>query len=94
MKIIKNFSEDRKLIKVTVLHDGGRSWTLQWQGGVKVFQGDIDQFAKFLMSIHAKDDKEDPHSFRSLKYREIADEITNGMDTTIWVWEKDLKSLK
>lgn len=93
MKIIKNYSEDRKLIRVSVLYDGARSWTLQWKGGFKVFRGSIEDFSKFLMKIKAKDDKESPRSFRSLTYINIAKEITNGSDIIIWVWEKDLKKI-
>ncbi len=95
MKRIKKFEEDRKLKKVTVVPDKGKNWTLQWDTGFYVFYGDdIEKFSKFLMKIHAKDNKEDPRSYRSLKYLDMAKEITNGMDTTIWVWEKDLKKIR
>ena len=94
MKFIKNYSEDRKLMKVKVLYDGGKSWTLQWDGGFYVFQGSVEDFGNFLKKIHVKDDDQLPHSFRSKTYKNIASGLTNGGKTTLWVWEKDLKKLK
>ncbi len=95
MKIIKRYEEGKKLKKVIVTPDKGKNWTLQWDNGFYVFHGDnIEKFSKFLMKIHAKDNKKEPRSYRSLKYLDLAKEITNGIDTTIWVWEKDLKNIR
>jgi hypothetical protein len=87
-------SDSRKLKKVTVLCDGGNRWTLQWDTGFHVFMGTIEEFSKFLQRIKAKDTKKEPSSFRSMKYYDIAVELTNGIDISIWVWEKDLKVIK
>lgn len=85
--------EDRKLVKVSVLYDGGKSWTLQWTGGFHVFQGSQEDFGKFLRKLHVKDDKVEPHSFRSMKYQDISADITATGSSTIWVWAKDLKNI-
>ena len=94
MKVIRRFREARRLFKVMVLYDGSGNWTLQWKGGVKVYRGDIEGFAKLLMSIKAKEGKTLPPSKRTYTYLKIAQEVTEGLGTTIWVWEKDLKKLK
>lgn len=92
MKLLR-MPEAHRLVMVSVLHDGASRWTLQWKGGFYVHSGTVESFAKLLMQIHAKDDKEDPRSFRSMKYLDIANEVTTGVDTTIYVWEADLARL-
>lgn len=93
MKIIRRFPEDRKLIKVTILHDGSNAWTLQWKGGVKVVRGEREDLVRVLKRIKAKDNQGVPRSNRVLRYSDIVDEVTDGTDLTVWVWEKDLKTL-
>jgi hypothetical protein len=82
-----------KLQQVEVLYDGHRGWTLNWNHNFKVVYGSIEEFAKFLMKVQAKDNFQDPHSFRSMPYLQIAQEIANGSDRTIWIWERNLKSI-
>ena len=91
------FVEARKLVEVKATKSGS-FWTLKWEDENKnkrsfVYRGNIDQFAKFLKQIQAKDDYEQPKSYRSLTYKEIAEEIEKGTDTTIYVWSKYLKPL-
>lgn len=88
MKII--YHEGKKLIKVKVLFDGNRGWTLSWNNKFKSFFGSREDFAKLLQKVKAKDDAQSPKSFRSMTYLSIAQEIADGTDTTIWIWEKDL----
>lgn len=83
--------EGGKLQKVEVLYDGHRGWTLNWNNNFKVVYGSIEEFAKFLMKVQAKDNFQEPRSFRSMTYQQIAQEIANGSDRTIWVWERNLR---
>lgn len=89
MRII--YHEARRLVKVEVLYDGHRGWTLNWGHQFKVFRGDLEEFAKFLARLKAKDDKVAPASHRSLTYRQIAQEIADGTDRMIWIWDNDLQ---
>jgi hypothetical protein len=94
MRKIENFLESRKLIQVEVLYNGSRGWTLNWgKGSFKSIYGSVEEFATILKKLKAKDNFQDPHSFRSMTYLQIAQEIANGSDRTIWIWEKDLKTL-
>ena len=87
-------SDSRRLIQIEVLYDGHRGWNLTWGNGrFKVVYGSVEEFSKILMKIQAKDNFSDPHSFRSMTYIQIAQEIANGSDRTIWVWEKNLKAI-
>ena len=91
MKIV----ESNKLVKVKVLFDGNKGWTLTWnKSDFKTIHGAAEVFAKFLQKIQAKDDKTSPNSVRGITYLEITKEISTGSDSTIWVWEKYLKNLK
>ena len=76
----------RYLIKVKIFFDGNNAWTLNGQAGTKVFHGDINAFAKFLQKLKAKDNFQDPKSFRSMTYKNIAQEVINGTDNTIFIW--------
>lgn len=95
MKIFKKHDEARKLIKVKVLYDGNRGWTLNWNEGAnfKVFHGSTEDFVKLLIKMKAKENKEITRSIRTLKYSEIVDQITNGLDRHFWVWSTDLDNL-
>lgn len=85
--------EAASLVKVDILYDGNRGWTLSWgTHKFKVVYGSIEEFSKFLMKIQAKDDKTSPKSARGATYLEIAQEAADGSDTTIWVWDRYLKS--
>ena len=86
--------EVNRLIKVKVLYDGNKAWTLRWGKQFHVFRGSIEQFTKLLIKIKAKDTQSQPNSFRGMKYSDIANEITNGKDSEIWVWERLLKKIK
>lgn len=94
MKQMKKLDETHFLIKVSVLHDGTGSWTFQWNKGYHVHRGDVESLAHVLRRIHAKDNQIQPRSMRSMTYLEIAEEITSGVDTIIYVWENHLKLLK
>jgi hypothetical protein len=74
------------LVRVEV-YSTGNNWALQWEGGNKTFLGTKEQFAKFLQRIKAADDREDPRSYRSMRYVDIASEIQNGSDRVIWVYK-------
>lgn len=91
MRII--YHEARRLIKIEVLYNGSRGWTLTWEGKFKAIYGSVEDFAKLLRAIKAKDDATDPPSARSMTYLEIAQEIADGKDRTIWVWSNDLKKI-
>ena len=79
----------RYLVRCKV-YKNGNAWTMNSnKGGTRVFNGDIDAFAKFLMKIKAKDDAEDPRSYRSMTYRNMAQEIADGGDNVIYVWSNN-----
>ena len=83
---------EAKLAKVEVFNDGN-NWSMQWNGHTYTFQGTIEQFSKVLMKIKAADNYEEPRSYRSMKYVDIANEIANGQDRIIWAWEHTLRKL-
>ena len=92
---MKRMREYTALLKVRVFYTGG-VYTLNVESGnnVKaprqyVFRGDHDSFVRFLMGIKAKDNKTWPRSVRGERYADIADEIENGSDQIIYVWEHD-----
>ena len=93
MKEIK-FNEYVSLLKIRVFYSGG-AYTLNVESGAKkapdhfVFRGDHDSFVRFLMGIKAKDNKTWPRSVRGERYTDIANEIENGSDPIIYVWEHD-----
>jgi len=90
---MKKYDEGKKLVKVKVLFDGSRGWTLSWGNKFKTFFGSNEDFAKVLKKVKAKDNFKQPKSFRSMTYLSIVKEINSGADTTIWIWEKDLKQI-
>ena len=88
-------NEYTALLRIRVFHTGG-AYTLNIESGnnVKaprqyVFRGNHDSFVRFLMGIKAKDNKTWPRSVRGERYSDIADEIENGTDQIIYVWEHD-----
>lgn len=83
---------EAKLVKVEVFNDGN-SWSMQWAGGNYIHRGDQESFAKLLRKIKAADDHEEPRSYRSERYIDIANEIASGSDRFIWVFEHMLKKL-
>ena len=93
MKEIK-LNEYVSLLKIRVFYSGG-AYTLNVESGAKkapdhfVFRGDHDSFVRFLMGIKAKDNKTWPRSVRGERYTDIANEIENGSDPIIYVWEHD-----
>lgn len=95
MRVIDRFAERRRLVQVKVLYDGHQGWTLYWDNSskFKVFYGTSEDFTKFLMKIKAKENDTLPKSLRNMKYSEIVDQIVNGTQHHLWVWETDLNSL-
>ena len=91
--MIKIYHEDRKLIRVKVLYNGGIGWTFRWDKSFKAFYGTPEKFTKLLKRLKAKDNFKKPNSYRSLTYSGIVKEIIDGTNTTIWIWEKDLKNI-
>lgn len=89
MKIV--YKEGRKLVKVKVMFNGNRGWTLSWNSTFKSFYGTPEEFTKLLRKINAKDNLQSPNSFRSITYSKITQEIMAGTDNIIWVWQKDLE---
>lgn len=81
-----SLNEDRRLVKVEVYNDGN-TWTLQWERGHYVFRGNEDQFRRFLIKIQAADTREEPRSYRSMRWKDLAYELANGVDRHIWVWK-------
>lgn len=88
-------NEYTALLRIRVFYTG-EAYTLNIESGnnVKaprqyVFRGDHDSFVRFLMGIKAKDNKTYPRSVRGERYSDIADEIENGTDQIIYVWEHD-----
>ncbi len=79
-----------KLIKVTVLWDGRNTFTLNYEKGVRVFNGTKKAFAKFLQKVKASDNQTEPKSLRQIKYKDMVDEVVNGTDSTIWIWKHNL----
>ena len=92
MEAIKK--EGRKLLKVRVLHDGGKGWTFNFNGGYKVFKGDSAGLAKFLKKIQAKDFESEPKSARNITYPQMADELLAQGNGYIWVWDNILRKVK
>ena len=91
---MRHIKEYTALLKIRVFYTGG-AYTFNIESGAKkapgqfVFQGDHDSFVRFLMGIKAKDNKTWPRSVRGERYADIADEIENGSDQIIYVWEHD-----
>lgn len=93
MKEISHLKEYTALLKIRVFHTGG-AYTFNIETGARraknyIFRGDHDAFVRFLMGIKAKDNKTWPRSVRGERYSDIADEIENGSDQIIYVWEHD-----
>ena len=81
--------ESRHLVKINVYRNGNQ-WTFSTEGKSYVAICDEEGFVDLLRKLKAKDDKEEPRSFRSETYKQIAQEIIDGTDRTIYVWNTDL----
>lgn len=92
---MERVNEYTALLRIRVFYAGGGVYTFNIESGAKkapdqyVFRGDHDSFVRFLMGIKAKDNKTWPRSVRGERYADIADEIENGSDQIIYVWEHD-----
>lgn len=89
---MKYLYEDRKLFKVEI-HNQGNTWTLQWQGGYKIFNGSSEDFRKYLVKIKASDSGTLPKSTRQKKYKDIVNDILKGKTRHIWVWKHKMKEI-
>ena len=85
----KVLNESRHLVKIEVFVSMG-AFTFNFEGRAFVFRGNFEEFRRFLMAIKAKDNKEDPRSFRSETYARIATEIMDGTDSIIYAYSSDL----
>lgn len=91
---MEKMKEYTALLRIRVFYTGG-AYTFNIESGARkapnqyVFRGDHDSFVRFLMGIKAKDNKTWPRSVRGERYADIADEIENGSDQIIYVWEHD-----
>jgi hypothetical protein len=90
---MRMMTEARRLIKVHVRYEKDL-WTLQYEGTVRVFHGDVDSFAKFLQRIRACDDATQPRSVRNKTYMNMALEIQDGSDPNIWIWSTVLSKMQ
>jgi hypothetical protein len=86
---MRMLSDSRSLVQVRVRYENN-TWTIQYNRSVRVFHGNIEEFAKFLQRIKASDDKTEPRSVRNFTYMQIAQEIQTGSDPIIWVWSNIL----
>lgn len=82
----KQLSEIRSLVHIDVYWDGKRSFTLNYPGGGKVFNGSAEGFEKFLRKIGAVEGSTLPRSGRTLTYKEIVQNIMTGKDPSLYAW--------
>ena len=76
----------RKLLKISVNHDGNKGWTLQSDVGEKTFYGSSEEFVSLLKRLKVSDDTMNPKSYRNLKYADIVTGITDMSCPCIHVW--------
>lgn len=92
---MKLLDEYNKLLKVEV-HFATGVWILtprEYRNGDPVsgrgeikFRGEVEDFAKFLRKVKAKDSSMAPPSSRLKTYMKIAQEIMDKKDKFIWIW--------
>ena len=81
----------RYLLQVRLENRGTTLWTLRpmnAQRGEKSYKIDITDmdFITLLRRIQAKDNNQDPRSFKSVRYQDMIDGARTGKQDTLWMW--------
>ncbi|KKM56943.1 hypothetical protein LCGC14_1551160 [marine sediment metagenome] len=76
----------RCLLKIFVIFDNSKGWTLKNSKGEKTFYGNQEGFVTLLKRLKVSDDLSNPRSYRALKYSDIVNGIIDHTSPYIWVW--------
>jgi hypothetical protein len=82
-----------RLICCEVFYDGKKTWSLKHGTKMSLCVGSAEDFAAYLRSAGATDDRKGPRSFKSVSYPEMVRGIQRGEPTILWVRDQDLAKL-
>jgi hypothetical protein len=85
--------EIRSLVQINIYWNGKNSFSMNWPGGNKVFNGSPEGFAKFLRRIGAKESSSYPRSERYKTYSQIVDDIVTAKDPNVYCWSNILADI-
>jgi hypothetical protein len=83
----------RSLVQCSCYWSGSNSFSINYPGGHHVFNGNPDEFGRFLSQVRAKDASL-PKSQRNISYKQMVQNIVDGKDPVIYIWSSFLNSLK
>jgi hypothetical protein len=95
------FQEEHHLCKVMGYADGTAdkaSWYFvvdDWKTKVQISiqNKSVNEISKLFQKAHVKDNASEPRSFRGTTYRQIVQDILNGVDRMSWIWSNHLQLL-